>query len=153
MCEAEIFEFPGRHYFNTMIEHFVVRKREGHVEPETDECSFKILLPNFAHKNPAFFRYLSEVKEAVLKAEIKEYYDWVVKDRIKDLMKIQERRADGSVKCLDRQQCTLVLIDEYGFNKGDADSFDRIYKLYSRYKQTIRQQNFRGKKKTEKIKC
>jgi len=146
-CESEIFEFPARHYFNTVLEHFVVTKRNNHVETETNECSFKILLPNFERKNPAFFHYLTEVKEGVFRAKIKEYYDWIIQDRISKLMSQKEKMSDGRVIGLDRQQCTLVLIDEFGFNMEDKDSFDRLYKLYSRFRQKERNRRFVVKKK------
>jgi len=147
LCDSEIFEFPARHYFNTVLEHFVVTRRNGYEEPRTDEFTFKIMLPNFERKNPAFFHYLTEVKEGVFRAKIKEYYDWIIQDRISKLMSQKEKMADGRVIGLDRQQCTLVLIDEFGFNMDDKDSFDRIYKLYSRFRQKERNRRFVVKKK------
>jgi hypothetical protein len=152
MCDSEIFEFPVRHYFNTVLEHFVVTKRNGSKELLTDENSFKIRLPNFELKNPAFFHYLTEVKEGVFRAKIKDYYDWIIQDRIGTLMSQKEKLEDGHVIMLDRQQCTLVLIDEFGFDLDDRDSFDRLYKMYSRFKHKERNRRFviKSRKKSEK---
>ena len=147
MCESEIFEFPPRHYFNTVLEHFVVTKRNSYKEHPNDEYAFKIMLPNFERKNPAFFHYLTEVKEGIFKAKIKDFYDWIIQDRISKLMSQKEKLEDGRVLTLDRQQCTLVLIDEFGFDAEEKDSFDRLYKLYTRFKQRERNRRFVVKKK------
>ncbi|HZK95895.1 MAG TPA: hypothetical protein VFC67_16970 [Prolixibacteraceae bacterium] len=152
-CESEIFEFPARHRFNTMLEHFVSTKPHGYIDPEGDGGLFKIALPNFEYKNPAHFRYLSKVKEMVFKAKIKEYYDWIIQERIGKLMKRAEKREDGNMITLDRQQCTIVLIDEFGFDSDDRDSFDRLYKLFTRYKKKEINRRFVVKKKNENINC
>ena len=150
LCESEVFEFPSRHRFNTMLEHFVITKPHGYVAPEEETSLFKIALPNFEYKNPAHFRYLSSVKEAVFKSKIKEFYDWIIQERISKLMKRPEKREDGNMITLDRQQCTLVLIDEFGFDANDRDSFDRLYKLFTRYKKKEVNRRFTVKKKVEK---
>ncbi|MEI6143165.1 MAG: hypothetical protein WCP85_28065 [Mariniphaga sp.] len=72
LCESEVFEFPARHRFNTMLEHFVITKPHGYVVPEEEPSQFKIALPNFENKNPAHFRYLSSVKEAIFKSKSKD---------------------------------------------------------------------------------
>lgn len=41
----------------------MVTRRNGFQEPMTDDFTFKILLLNFELKNPAFFHYLTKVKE------------------------------------------------------------------------------------------
>jgi hypothetical protein len=65
-------------------------------------------------------------------------------------MKRPEKREDGNMITLDRQQCTLVLIDEFGFDANDRDSFDRLYKLFTRYKKKEVNRRFTVKKKGEK---
>lgn len=152
-CTAEIFEFPCRHQFNTMLEHFVVTRPHGYVEPSPDPCLFKIALPNFEYKNSAHFRYLTCVKEGIFKSKIKEYYDWIIQERISKLMKRTESKEDGSLIVLDRKQCTMILIDEFGFDEGNSDSFDRLYKLYTRFKKNEVNRKLRLRKKDEKVKC
>ncbi len=145
-CEKEVFEFPARHRFNAILEHFVVTRPCGYVEPEPGPCLFKIALPNFEYKNEAHFRYLTHVKETILKAKIKEYYDWIIQERISKLMKQPEKREDSVLITLDRQQCTLILIEEYGFDSCDSDSVDRLYKLFTRYKKKEINRRFSVKK-------
>lgn len=151
-CEEEIFEFPARHKFNSMLEHFVVTRPPGFIEPEKDEYMFKIALPNFEYKNEAHFRYLSKVKEIVFKSKIKQYYDWIIEEKIMDLMKNLGSTPDNDSISLNRNECTLVLIDEFGFDSGDKDSFDRLYKLFTRYKKKERIRRFRNAKKGLKVK-
>lgn len=146
-CEEEIFEFPARHFFNSMLEHFVVTRPCGYVEPEKDCNLFKIALPNFEYKNPVHFRFMTHVKETVFKSKIKEYYDWIIQDKIEQLIKHPSSATDGVPITLNRNQCTLVLIDEYGFDTGDNDSFDRLYKLFTRYKKKERNRRFCIRKK------
>jgi hypothetical protein len=146
-CEEEIFEFPPRHFFNSILEHFVVTRPSGYTDPEPGPHLFKIALPNFEYKNPVHFRYLSKVKETIFKAKIKEYYDWIIQDRISKLLRIPVCGPDSVPINLDRQQCTMVLIDEFGFDTGDSDSFDRLYKLYTRHKRKEVNRRYCSKKK------
>ena len=55
-----------------MPEHFVITKPHGYVGQEEESSLFKIALPNFEYKNPAHFKYLSSVKEAVFKSKSKD---------------------------------------------------------------------------------
>jgi hypothetical protein len=142
-CEKEIFEFPARHFFNTMIEHFVTTRPKDYSEPEKSEFLFKIALPNFEYKNEAHFRYLTCVKETILKSKIKEYYDWIIKDKIEAMLKHPGSLPDKYTVKLNRNECTQILIDEYGFDNAQHDSFDRLYKLFTRYKQKERNRRFR----------
>jgi hypothetical protein len=150
-CDSAIFEFPAKHYFNGILEELLGLRREGHVEGAEDERTFKILLPNFARKNPAFFRYLSETRESVLKGEIKKYYDRAVTKKLHELLSHKEVSLTNKAQRMDRIKCTMLLIDEYGFNDGDKDSFDRLYKLYTRYTSNERVEEFRLKKHLEKL--
>lgn len=146
-CEAEVFEFPPRHVFNTMLEHMVVTRIDGQVPDPGDkkEELFKIAIPEMNWKNPAHFRYLSKTKEIILRKKIKDYYDFVIGERIATLMKI-EKMENGHVK-YDRQECTQQIIDEYKFDMdGDTDSFDRLYKLFTRYKQKEKNRRYYFKK-------
>jgi hypothetical protein len=151
MCDVEIFEFPARNMFNKLIEWAVVPKRKAQIEHGEGVCSFKIALPCFKTKNPAFFRYFTEIGESVFVNEIKDYYNYVIQKKIKELLTITEKQEDGTTRKLDRQACTWLLIQEYGFNKGDKDAFERLYKFYTRYDQNVRFQKFWNKKKTEEL--
>lgn len=146
-CNEEIFKFPPRHFFNSMLEHFVVTKPADYVEPEKDCTILKIALPNFEYKNPVHFRYMTKVKEKVFKSKIKEYYDWIIQDKIERLMKHPCSLTDGVPISLNRSQCTEILIDEFGFDSEDKDSFDRLYKLFTRYKRKEINRRFLTKKK------
>ena len=149
-CEKEVFEFPNRHKFNTMLEHFVSGIPADYVEPELSQELFRIALPAFEYKNVAVYRYLSSIREGIFKQKIREYYNWVIEEHIKSLMKNTEKSEDGSVLKLNRQECTLLLIDEYNFDKDDSDSFDRLYKFITRYKKNeINRRHFHKKKKSE----
>lgn len=149
-CESEVFEFPSRHFFNSMLEHFVVTRPKDYVEPVQDEYLFKIALPNFEVKNEAHFRYLTSVKEMVLRSKIKEYYDWIIQDKIEAMMRNPGSSPDRTGVCLKRNEVTQILIDEYGFNTADTDSFDRLYKLFTRYKQREKNRRFQTKLKEVK---
>ena len=74
-CEAEIFEFPHRHRFNSVLEDLVARRPYGYVEPAVDDWTFRIALPTFNRKNSTHFRYLTKEMETIFKAKIKGYYD------------------------------------------------------------------------------
>lgn len=146
-CDKEIFEFPIRHKFNTILEHFVTSIPNNYIEPEADHNHFRIALPCFEYKNVALFHYLSYVKETIFKQKIREYYNWVIEEQIKSLMKNTEKSEDGGIIRLNRQECTLLLIDEYNFDKDDSDSFDRLYKFITRYKKNeINRRHFQKKK-------
>jgi len=54
---------------------------------------------------------------------------------------------------MDRQQCTVVLIDEFGFDSESKDSFDRLYKLFTRYKKKEINRRFVVKKKNDSVNC
>jgi len=43
-CETEIFKFPPRHYFNFLLEDFVITKPPLQIEQKTDKQLFKIFL-------------------------------------------------------------------------------------------------------------
>jgi len=133
-----------------MLELMVVQKRWGDIVPDTDEWAFKIMLPVFNKKNPAFFRYLSEVKESLFKSNIKKYYDIVITARIAELMAVKVHAPGGQIVKYNRKECTLALIDEYGFNKDNQESFDRLYKLYTRYLQNERWDTYQIKKLNER---
>lgn len=152
-CTSDLFEFPVRHFYNRILENLVITKQQGVIIPETDDWAFKILLPNFQHKNPAFFRYFSEVQELVFKNEIKWFYDITIQKRIIELMSIKEDIGGGRTMRLDRQQCTLIVIDDYGFDAKDRSSFDRIYKNFTRFQQNQRAENFQINKKNNRAKC
>jgi hypothetical protein len=152
-CENEVFEFPNRHKFNTMLEHFVTALPEGYEEPDYGAETFKIAIPFMEYKNVASYRHLSCVKETIFKQKIREFYNWVIEDRIKSLMKNTEKTEDGGMIRLDRQECTLLLIDEYDFDRGNCDSFDRLYKFITRYKKNeINRRYFSKKKQISRIK-
>ncbi|HZK94473.1 MAG TPA: hypothetical protein VFC67_09715 [Prolixibacteraceae bacterium] len=152
-CPEEIFEFPARSYFNNMIEALAVTKKLAFHIPETDPWAFKIYLPNFSYKNAAFFRYLTEVQMGVFKGEIKYYYDRIIQRRITDLMETKEDTTLGGLMKLGRKQCTLLLIDEYGFDEKDRNSFDRIYKSYIRWDNNQRAHIYQLEKSDKKVKC
>lgn len=150
-CTKEIFEFPARHKFNTMLEHFLISMPEGYEERDYGEDTFKIAIPQMEYKNANTYRYLSQVKEVVYRQKLKEYYNWIIEERIKQLMKCPEKLEDGSMIKLDRQQCTLILIDEYGFNEDNKDSFDRLYKFITRYKRNEFNRRYLHRKKKIKV--
>ena len=152
-CETEVFEFPSRHRFNTILEFLVITRPRDYQEPENDNWLFRIALPNFERKNAAHFRYLSKEKEAIFKAKIKAYYDDIILDEIRNLLRRPDKTEDGNKLFFDRQECTQILIEEFKFNKDDYDAFDRLYKLYTRYKRTERNRRFwcRNKGKGQKI--
>lgn len=151
-CESEIFEFPLRHQFNTMLEHFVIKKPGNYIEPNDDKEYFKIALPYFEWKNSAFFRYLSKSMEDLFRSKIKDFYDWIIQARISELMRKPFVGDDGVVITLNRKQCTLVLIEEYGFDAENGDSYERLYKLFTRYKKNEVNRKLRNNKK-ERVKC
>lgn len=152
-CDKEIFEFPARHKFNTMLEHFLTSIPEGYEEPECEEDLFKIAIPAMEFKNAATYRYLSLTKEVIYRQKLKEYYNWIIEDRIRQLRRTPDRPEDGSMVRLDRQQCTLILIDEYGFDNDNKDSFDRLYKLITRYNRKEINRRYLVKNKIARIKA
>ena len=149
-CEEEVFEFPPRHFFNTQIEHFVSTRASNWVDRQEDDWTFKIAVPNMAYKNPSHFKYMTAVKEGIFKAKIKEFYDWIILDHIKELMRGQKVSGCPAEK-LDRQQCTLVVIEEFGFNTDTGDAFDRLYKLFTRHKRTESNRRVYEKVKKKKV--
>jgi len=151
-CEAEIFEFPHRHRFNSVLEDLVARRPYGYVEPAVDDWTFRIALPTFNRKNSTHFRYLTKEMETIFKAKIKGYYDDIIMDELRDLLRRPEKEEGGKLIYFDRQECTQILIDMYNFNDHDKDAFDRLYKLYSRYKKNERNRKYTSKLK-EKSKC
>jgi hypothetical protein len=130
-----------------MLEHFVVTRPADYRDPEPGPYVFKIALPTLEYKNVVHFHYLTRVRETIFKSKIKEYYDWIIADKIEKLLKTPVSSADGATITLNRQECTLVLIEEYGFDSGDQDSFERLYKLFSRYKQKEAYRRFCPKRK------
>jgi hypothetical protein len=131
-CYNDIFEFPNKHKFNTILEFFVSNAPDDFTDPDWGENSFKILLPSLEYENDNL-RYLSVVKEKAFKSKIREYYEWIIIDRVKKMMALYRKDKDGIAFKFDREQATIELIDEYGFDQGDCDSFDRLYKLVTRY--------------------
>ncbi len=151
-CESEIFEFPQRHQFNTMLEHFVTTRPYGNIDHEPNEWLFKIAIPYFEYKNAAHFRYLTNAKEAIFKAKIKEFYDWIIQERIRELMRNTSKKEPGATALtLNRQQCTMILIDEYGFDSCNNDSFERLYKLFTRNRKSELDKRYRLDKKKTKL--
>ena len=151
-CMGEVFEFPARSYFNNMIEALAVTKNMAFIIPENDPWAFKIYIPNFNYKNASFFRYLTEVQMGVFKSEIKYYYDRVIQRRISDLMETREDTVAGGMMKLGRKQCTILLIDEYGFDENDRSSFDRIYKSYIRWDNNQRAHLYQLDKSERRVK-
>lgn len=146
-CKKDIFEFPPRHKFNVMLEHFLSSMPEGTTAPDYGESGFKIAIPNMEYKNASTYCYLSQVKEVVYRQKLKEYYNWIIEERIRQLMRCTDKTEDGSMIKLDRQQCTMVLIDEYGFDNDKQDAFDRLYKLITRYNRKEINRRYLSKKK------
>jgi hypothetical protein len=155
-CEAEVFEFPPRHRFNTILEHLVVTRVDGQIRDnrskeseEDDKYLFKIALPDMRWKNPTHFRYFSKNMEEIFCQKIKEYYDFVIIERISYLMRNPQKDQYGNTEIFDRQQCTTILIKEFKFDAEEGDSFDRLYKLFTRYKRRERDRRYYLKKKEE----
>jgi hypothetical protein len=147
-CDKDIFEFPPRHKFNTMLEHFLGANATDVSDTDYGDDSFRIAIPQMEYKNAANYRYLSQIKEVIYRQKLKEYYNWIIEDRIRQLMKCPDKMEDGSMIKLDRQQCTLILIDEYGFDNASQDAFDRLYKLITRYnRKEINRRYFQNRKR------
>jgi hypothetical protein len=149
-CEKEVFEFPNKHKFNTLLEHLVSHVPEGWVEPESSRELFKIALPELNYKHPYLYHYLSYVKETILKQKIRQYYDFIIEEKIKQLMKA-DKTEDGGVLRLNRQECTEFLIEEYEFDQSATDAFDRLYKFITRYRKNEINRKYYHKKQKDRI--
>lgn len=131
-CDNAIFEFPAKHKFNVMLEHYVMEAPADYEDPDWGEETFKIALPNFEFKNVSKFRYLSKFREDLFKQKIKGYHDWLIEEFIRKAMK-DNKRDDMFPK--DRQGCTIYLIQEFGLSDENKDSYDRIYRAITRVNQ------------------
>lgn len=140
---GDLFEFPQRHQFNVMLDLFVAVAPEGYEEPDYGENTFRILLPATEYGDMKR-NWLSETRERIFKQKVRDYYEWIVTEQIGRLMK--GSRGNDPVS-LNRKECTLALIDEYGFDDGDSDSYDRLYKLVSRYNKREMERRYRVERK------
>ena len=65
-CRKETFEFPQRHKFNTILEHFVTEAPDNYEDVDYGERSFKILLPEMVYGSAKRWQ-LKPTRETIFK--------------------------------------------------------------------------------------
>lgn len=132
------FQFPKGHFLNLALEYYLTKPPENYRRQDYGEETFIIEVPRMEFKNADYYNYLSERKQRLFADKVREFAVSIINERINKMKR----------KGFTKEDCIVVIMEDYDINPKYSD---RIRRAYSRYMNAERLRAFRKKNKKKYV--